>query len=70
MCLSEFYNSKRASILGGLLPDLLLVYNTYMGRELPYINVKQLATAPLKKPFVVFHRHRFSSQKEVKVNGM
>jgi hypothetical protein len=48
MCLYESYNSKRASILGGLLPDLLLVYSPYVRRELPYINVKQLATAPLK----------------------
>ncbi len=63
MCLSEFYNSKRASISGGLLPDLLLVYSTYMRRELPSINVKQLATAPLKKPFVIFHRHRFRHRK-------
>ncbi len=48
MCLCESHNSKRASILGGLLPDLLLVYSPYVRRELPYINVKQLATAPLK----------------------
>jgi hypothetical protein len=47
MCLCESY-PKRASILGGLLPDLLLVYSPNVRRELPYINVKQLAMAPLK----------------------